>query len=568
MSLSYGAHQFKFGADIRGPMRNIYLDVPGLRGSFNFDGNRTGIGLADFLLGYPSQAQLTNLAVVDARFKMFSGFFQDDWKFTPKLTFNLGLRYDYATWPYEGADRLTNLDPATGLKFTPANSSFGRTLVKPDKNNFAPRLGLVYQLTPKTVVRAGYGRFYMLFERAGSEDQLALNLPYLVNNVATAVDNNNTANNIRLQTGFNLSLDPSAVNPINVRLRAVNPESVDSSIDQWNLGIQRLLPGNMVLTLDYVGTKGTHLSTLRNLNQPFFNANGTIRNALVSGKYTPVLPYPSLGPIEYRENGGNSHYHGGELTLEKRFSKGLSFRGTYTYSKSIDESQEHLAAGGTGSFTQNAYNRRERRGPSDFDIRHHLAVGYIYELPFGRGRSYLNEGALSHILGGWRISGTGGFRSGRPFTVRAGNNSTTLGGPRGGSDFTSAFADCLRDGTLSKSERTIDRWFDTTAYTAPTAPNPTKLDSAGNPVVEARLGSCGRNTLRGPSLTNFDFALARIFDYFGEGRSLELRWEMFNMFNTPQFGLPERNINSGAKGQITSLAGDPRLMQFALKFNF
>ena len=556
LSISSGAHQMKMGVDVRGPMRNIYLDVPGLRGSFNFDGNRTsnptpppgapatGIGLADFLLGYPSGAQLTNLAIVDARLKMYSGFFQDDWKVTPKLTLNLGVRYDYATWPYEGADRMTNLDPLTGLRFTPANSTVGRSLVKPDKNNIAPRLGIVYQLTPDTIVRLGYGRFYMLFERAGSEDQLALNLPFLVNNVVTAANNNSTANNIRLQTGFNLSLNPSAVNPTTVRLRAINPDSVNPSIDQWNFGIQRLLPGNMVLTLDYVGTKGTHLSTLRNLNQQTFNANNI---------GTGVIPYPALGPIEYRDSGGNSSYHGGEITLEKRFSRGLSFRGSYTYSKSIDEAQEHLAAGGTGSFTQNAYNLRERRGPSDFDIRHKFAGSYIYELPFGSGRSYLNDGALSHILGGWRISGTAGVRTGRPFTIRAGSNDNAIGGPRAGG-LISAWADCLRDGTLSKDERTIDRWFDTTAYAQPTPQN--------------RLGTCGRNTLRGPGLTNFDFALARTFQFFGEGRALELRWEMFNMFNTPQFGLPERNVNSGAFGRITTLSGDARVMQFALKFNF
>ena len=556
LSFTTGAHQMKMGVDVRGPMRNIYLDVPGLRGSFNFDGNRTsnptpppgapatGIGLADFLLGYPSGAQLTNLAIVDARLKMYSGFFQDDWKVTPKLTLNLGVRYDYATWPYEGADRMTNLDPLTGLRFTPANSTVGRSLVKPDKNNIAPRLGIVYQLTPDTIVRLGYGRFYMLFERAGSEDQLALNLPFLVNNVVTAANNNSTANNIRLQTGFNLSLNPSAVNPTTVRLRAINPDSVNPSIDQWNFGIQRLLPGNMVLTLDYVGTKGTHLSTLRNLNQQTFNANNI---------GTGVIPYPTLGPIEYRDSGGNSSYHGGEITLEKRFSRGLSFRGSYTYSKSIDEAQEHLAAGGTGSFTQNAYNLRERRGPSDFDIRHKFAGSYIYELPFGRGRSHLNDGALAHILGGWRISGTAGVRTGRPFTIRAGSNDNAIGGPRAGG-LISAWADCLRDGTLSKDERNIDRWFDITAYAQPTPQN--------------RLGSCGRNTLRGPGLTNFDFALARTFQFFGEGRGLELRWEMFNMFNTPQFGLPERNVNSGAFGRITTLSGDARVMQFALKFSF
>jgi hypothetical protein len=543
VSLSYGAHQLKFGGDVRGPMRNIYLDVPSLRGTLNFDGNRTGVGLADFLLGYPSGAQLSNPQVVDSRMKMFSGFLQDDWKATHRLTLNLGLRYDYATWPYEGRDRLTNLNPVTGQRFTPANSPFGRSLVKPDRNNFAPRVGLAYQLTPATVLRAGYGRFYMLFERAGSEDQLALNLPFLVQNNVTAANNNSTANNIRLRNGFNLSLDPASVDPRLVRLRAVNPESVDASMDQWNLGVQRLLPGNLVVTLDYVGTKGTHLSTLRNLNQQLFNA---------AGFGTGVIPYPNLGPIEYRDNGGNSNYHGGELTVEKRFSRGFSFRAAYTYSKSIDSAQEHLAQGGTGSFTQNAHDLRERRGPSDFDIRHRFTGSYIYELPFGKGRSYLKDGPLAHVLGGWRLSGVSNIRSGRPFTVSAGGNSTALGGPRGGG-LVSAFADCLRDGTLPSGQRNVDRWYDTTAYAAPTP---------------ARLGNCGRNTLRGPNLTNFDVQVARTFDYFGEGRDLEFRWEVFNMFNTPQFGLPERNISSSAAGRITTLAGDPRVMQFALKFNF
>ena len=543
VSLTYGPHQLKFGGDVRGPMRNIYLDVPSLRGTLNFDGNRTGVGLADFLLGYPSGAQLANPAVVDSRLKMFSGFLQDDWKVTPKLTFNLGLRYDYATWPYEGRDRLTNLDPLTGQLFTPANSPYGRSLIQPDKNNFAPRLGLAYQWNDETVLRAGYGRFYMLFERAGSEDQLALNLPNLVQNNVTAANNNSTANNIRLRTGFNLSLNPASVDPRLVRLRAINPEAVMPSIDQWNLGVQHRLYGNLVVTADYVGTKGTHLSVLRNLNQQLFNA---------AGVGTGVIPYPSLGPIEYRDNGGNSNYHGGELTVEKRFSRGFSFRTAYTYSKSIDYAQEHLAAGGTGSFTQNARDLRERRGPSDFDVRHRLVGSYIWELPFGKGRSYLHDGVLAHVVGGWRLSGLANVRSGRPFTVAANGNSTALGGARGGG-LVGAFADCLRDGSLSSDERSIDRWFDTTAYSVPTP---------------ARLGTCGRNTLRGPNLTNFDASLARTFNYFGEDRALEFRWEVFNVFNTPQFGLPDRNLSGTAAGRISSLAGDPRVMQFALKFNY
>jgi hypothetical protein len=370
---------------------------------------------------------------------------------------------------------------------------------------------------------------------------------------------------MRLATGFNLSLDPSAIlsdvtKVRNVRLRAVNPNSVEGTIDQWNLGIQRELGRNIVVTIDYVGTKGTHLSTLRNLNQPFFNANGTVLN--VNG--SPVVPYPDLGPIEFRENNGNSMYNGLEASVQKRFGRGLSFGAGYNFSKSIDESQEHLASGGTGSFTQNAKNvLGERRGPSDFDVRHSFGASMLYELPFGRGRAYLTEGPLSYILGGWRYSQLARLRSGRPFTIRAGGNDTTIGGPRGGG-LVSAFADCLRDGSLAgESSQNIDNWFDKTAYSVPTAPNPTK-----NNAVEARLGNCGRNNIRGPDYIDFDFGIGRTFDYFGENRKLEFRWEVFNMFNTPQFGLPERNASSSAFGRISTLSGDPRAMQFALKFVF
>jgi len=287
----------------------------------------------------------------------------------------------------------------------------------------------------------------------------------------------------------------------------------------------------------------------------------------VNGAFTPIVPYPDLGPIEFRENNANSMYHGMEVSVEKRYSSGLSFRTSYTYSKSIDEAMEHLAAGSTGSFTQNPDNvLGERRGPSDFDIRHRFVASYLYELPFGLGREYLTNGPLSYIFGGWRISALANLRSGRPFTLKAGSNNGTIGGPRGGG-LVGAFADCLKDGDLSgSSTQSIDRWFDATpgsSYAVPTAPNPTK-----NNAVEPRLGNCGRNTLRGPDYINFDFGLGRTFNYFGEGRKLELRWEMFNMFNTPQFGLPQSDISNSAAGRITTLSGDPRVMQFALKFVF
>jgi hypothetical protein len=192
LSLTKGPHQWKFGVDLHLPMRNIYLDIPGLRGSLGFDGRftgqpGTGIPWADFLLGYPQNAQLTNLHVTDGRLWMASFFVQDEWKLTRKLTVNYGFRYDYSTWPYEGANNFTNLDTTTGQIITPANSPYGKSLIQPDKNNFAPRLGFAYQVGDKWVVRSGYGRFYQLFERIGSEDALSLNLPWLVNNVVRLI---------------------------------------------------------------------------------------------------------------------------------------------------------------------------------------------------------------------------------------------------------------------------------------------------------------------------------------------------------------------------------------------
>jgi outer membrane receptor protein involved in Fe transport len=549
VSLIRGPHQLKFGADLRMPMRNIYVDIPAPRGDWTFDGNRTGIGLADFLLGYPSAAQLSNLRPVDLRLWMMSYFYQHDWKLNPRLTLNFGLRYDFATWPYEGGNRMTNVDPATGNRFTPANSPFGRSLVRSDKNNFAPRVGLAWQIGSRTVLRAGYGRFYMLFERAGSEDQMGLNLPWVVNNAVGAASVNETANNMRVRTGFNLSLDPAVIenDPARLRLvrqRAVNPDSVIPTVDKWSFGLQQRLPADLVLSLDYVGTKGTHLSVLRNLNQQRFNPDG-------SPGGLATVRFPALGAVEYRENSVNSHYHGLDASLDKRFSRGVAFGLAYTFSKSIDYAMEHLFSGGSSSFMQNAHNLKEQRGRSDFDYRHRLVLHYNYEPPLGKGGSYLTQGPGAWLLGNWRISGITVLRSGRPFTIFYGANNGRVGVPGG---LANALADRLRDGNLPADQRKPDRWFDQAAFAPPPEPRV--------------LGNCGRNILDGPGAVNFDFALARTFPYFGEGRSLEFRWEVFNAFNTPQFGLPDNNRASGAFGTISRLAGDARLMQFALKFYY
>jgi len=278
------------------------------------------------------------------------------------------------------------------------------------------------------------------------------------------------------------------------------------------------------------------------LNQQYFDAGGFP---------TGVIPYANLGAIEFRDNVGNSTYHGLELSAQKRFSHDFSLTAAYTWSHSIDQVQEHLISGsGSNSFLQNEHDLREQRGNSDFDFRQRLSFSYLYELPFGPGKHLVQQGPVSHILRGWRASGIAAFHKGRPFTIFSSNNNSIVQ-VRGG--LTNALADCLGGGTLPSDQRTVDKWFDTSRFATPSG----------------RLGTCGRNQdLRGPGMSDVDFALSRIFSYFGEGRSLEFRWETFNLLNTAYFGLPTNNVNSGSFGKITSLAGDPRVMQFALRFAF
>ncbi|MGH9839458.1 MAG: TonB-dependent receptor domain-containing protein [Blastocatellia bacterium] len=538
MSLTAGQHQLRFGSDLRAPLRNIYLDIPAMRGEMSFNGQFTGNGFGDFLLGYVQGAQTSVFGEVDQRLWMWSGFVQDDWKVAPKLTLNLGLRYDFATWPYEGRNRAANLDLATGQQiFAKDGSIESRTLIKTDKNNFAPRIGIAWSVNDKTVIRTGYGRFYQLFERFGSEDQLGLNPPFLLN--AQESTTSRTTPIFFLKDGFPAKYrDPANIDLRRIRLRSVNPDAVMPEADQWNFGVQRLLPLEMVLTLDYIGTKGTHLSIIRNPNflpgRPSANAQNRI--------------FPNLGDVQLRENAANSIYNGLNATLEKRFSRGLSFRMAHTWSKAIDVAGQPLNSGGSASV-QDSLNFLALRGLSDYDYRHRFVTAFVYELPFGRGRNSLNDGVAAWVLGGWRVSGIFTHRTGRPYSVTAGENGGFVGSSA------APQANRIADGRLD--DRSIDRWFDIDAFVAPRT-----ADGL------ATFGNAGRGILIGPTLTNFDFSIARNFN-FTERARMEFRWETFNLANTPQFGLPASNISArGNAGRITTLAGDPRVMQFALKLVF
>ena len=242
-----GTHAVKAGADLIMPMQNQFMDVPATRGSLRFRNSFTGNPMADYLLGYVSDLQLSNVWVVEQRHQAQMFFIQDDWKVNSRLSLNLGLRYDFMTPALEANNAQTNFIPSgTGsLVFATDGSLADRGLVKPDRNNFAPRVGVVYKLDDKTVLRGGWGMFYNLFDRVGSEDQLALNLPGLVNKTITQTSGSPV---FFLGQGFPAgflnapNLDPAAGQLKAVRLRAVGQNDPNTMTNQASAGVQRELP--------------------------------------------------------------------------------------------------------------------------------------------------------------------------------------------------------------------------------------------------------------------------------------------------------------------------------------
>jgi hypothetical protein len=529
-SLSWvrGTHAVKAGLDLIMPMQNQFMDVPATRGSLRFRNAFTGNPMADYLLGYVADLQLSNVFVVEQRHQAQMYFVQDDWKVNPRLSVNLGLRYDFMTPALEASNAQTNFIPSgTGsLVFAKDGSLADRGLVNPDRNNFAPRAGVVYKLDDKTVLRGGWGIFYNLFDRVGSEDQLALNLPGLVNKTITKTSGSPV---FLLNQGFPSgflnapNLDPAAGQLTAVRLRAVSQDDPNTMTQQASVGMQREFPGSMVLSADFVYSRGSNLATLVNLNQPLPNAAGN--NAL------GVLPYPNFGFIEWRADNGRSDYKGIDLGLEKRFVRGYAFGLAYTVGKSQDNSSEQLTTQGSNAFPQNARDFESWFGPSDYDVRHRFSANFVWALP-----------GTNIVARDWTVSGIYTAHTGHPFTVnQSGNNvgTSATGLPNVTGDTT--------------GPQTVDQWFNTAAFQA---------------VTSGTFGNELRNRLTGPGFQNFDMTIQRQI-HLGGRTAATLRWDIFNVFNTVNFGLPNRDITSAATfGTISSLASDPRTMQIAVRLTF
>ncbi len=555
-SLTRGAHFIKFGGEFLHVQTRIN-DLNATIGRMNFENRFTNRAMGDLLLGLPSQLALTSYTVMDQGQDMRFFFVQDDYRLSPNLTANVGLRYEYANPPVEKDNQFSNFDPIAGtMVFAKDGSTYERALIHPDRNNFAPRIGFAYTPWSKAVVRGGYGIFYNHTVRQGREGLLGFNPPYLVDNLlqtgvtgAAAVA---SAAPFRLVEGYPSGLlDPNSLAPTVAR-RAQDPNQRTPYIQQYNFGVQYELMSDVVLDVAYVGNKGTKLNGFRNLNQRAVITNPD------GSQSAGARPYPAFGDIQWMENRVSSTYNSLQARLEKRFSHGLSGMVSYTLGQALTGAVDHISTSGggagfdTGVFRepQDAYNLRAERGPAEFDVRHRLVVNYIWEMPFGRDRRYGKDWSrgLDFVLGGWQLTGIHVVQTGLALTATLGGSTVlNLGGER------RARPNLVGNPELPEDQRTVARWFNTDAF------------AAFSPAPQA-FGNAGIGIMRGPGMANFDFTLAKNFRVT-DRRSFQFRTEFFNAFNHANFGPPNIMRDSSGFGQILT-AANARIIQFGLKFYF
>jgi len=550
ISWSRGKHNWRFGGDYRRILQS-FRSAKNAEGSFVFTGFATsqaasgtgtpvadtGYDFSDFLLGLPQQSALqSGTNSYNFRANSFDVFAQDDFRFRPSLSFNLGLRYEY-NGPYtEARNQIANLDVASSFAGAASvlpgqtgvfNGAYPGSLIRPDRNNFAPRIGIAWKPMKQTVVRAGYGINYNLAQYGTIIQNFAFQPPFAV----TSTNISSPANVLTLQNGF-----PAATAAVTNNF-AVDPNYRLGYVQVWNLDIQRQLPASVVMNLDYNGSKGTRLDVER------------------------AIVITGVQPFTYESSAGNSVFHSGSIRVRKRLAHGISVSGTYAYSKSIDDASS--IGGGGAVVAQNPFDIAADRGLSSFDQRHKCSGNWIYELPFGENHRYAQRGALSHILSGWQWSGNFTIGSGQYFTPRVLGNSLDIS--RGVSGSLRANA---TGAPITLSNPTTLQWFNTAAFCSPASSGgstPGSGSTCANPGGSA-FGDAGRNIIEGPGQITFDMNLSKTIT-IKESRALELRIQAANVFNTVHFTAINAIVNSLTYGEVTS-AGNMRRVTMLARFRF
>jgi hypothetical protein len=559
-----GKHTFKMGGthdNFRGMQDNYGVNQIYFNSKATSDPQNqaaTGYDMASYLLGLPGSAgRNLGTTVIYGRWGLYQFYVQDDIRLTRKLTVNLGLRYEWDQLLRDRDNRLSQFDVNSGQfvwagtnPVTGAPPNVRRTLQDPDMNNFAPRLGIAYQLNPKTTLRLGYGIFYAtnnLWEQQGPRGQW----PYAIGEAFS--DQNWPFPNRPIETFFSANTDvtPGYVPGAGFSLNRMNRSSYTQ---QYNLGVQRQLAHELMLEVDYIGTKGTKMPL-------WFSQNLAPAGP---GPVDPRRPWPQYSAFSYSTNVSSTIYHALQVRLEKRFSNGVQFLGSYAWSHYIDTTGSAVLA---GVQPQNPYDWNPERASGALDRRHTLTMSYVYQLPFGRGKRYLSSpsGIVNQLIGGWELSGITRFSSGSPYTVglSVDNANTGTGGQRPN----------LVGG--------VPLFVSTTD----------KRVSGLNPLAFAlpdqyTFGNLGRNTFSAPGFSNWDLGLFKNFPLQGEKRMLQFRAEFFNAFNNVSMGGPDGTwtapvVDSTGThyagqpgsgnpnfGQVFGTQSTARVIQVALKFIF
>ncbi|MDP9268966.1 MAG: TonB-dependent receptor [Acidobacteriota bacterium] len=541
-SFSYlrGKHNLRWGGGYSRILTELRANT-NPRGAFIFTGLATantfggtpapgtGYDLADFLLGDAQQTSI-QYSVNSYAFagNSYNLFVQDDWRVRPNLTLNLGLRYEYTSPLSESSGRIVNLDVAPGFTAVapvepgqagPFTGIFPQTLVEPDRNNFAPRIGVAWKIGKSTVIRSGYSVQYNNAQYAQMVQQLAFQPPFSFTQTNIAP----TPGSLTLTDGFP---PPTAT--------VTNNYAVDKNyrlgyVQIWNANVQRELPGGLQLDVDYTGTKGTHLDLL------------TAPNRGPAG-----LLIPGVQAFLFETSAANSIVHAGTVRLRRRLRNGVSFGLNYTYSKAIDDASS-IGGVGTPVVAQDPLDIAAERGLSSFDQRHRFTASYIWELPFGTDKTWLrNGGVAATLLGDWTLSGGATVGSGLPWTVRVlGNFGDVARGTNG-----TLRADYL-GGPLGVNDPTVLEWFNTAAFAVP---------------APGTFGDSTRNMLTGPGTIAFDMSLGKTFA-MKEGKTFDFRITANNVFNHPNDTTIDTIVNSPTFGQVIGI-GSMRKAQLQARFNF
>lgn len=539
---SKGSQSLKFGVQEYWLQTN-FLSSQRSSGIFNFNGQYTKNALADFLLGAAYTESLSNYSYLALRTPWTNLFVQDDWRVTPSLTLNIGLRYELNPPPVQKNNTISNFDMDTNPShpvLVPAGSEgdsiADRALQNVNYKQWAPRLGVAYSLNSKTVIRAGAGIFYSNLITEGGMQSMEINPP---NNVRVSfTTNKNLPPTLLLQNGF-ASDALSLSNASNVELVSYDRKGVTPADYQWNLNIQRQLPGGILLEVGYYGNKLNHMWRQIDGNpappEPGnINSNRRFTSTVVPQTGDAI----TLADVVRIQKDGWSAYNAFQAKVEKRYTNGLTFIASYAWSKTI-------ALGDTAGV-QNQLDWMADKAVSSLDMRQHFVGSAVYQLPFGRGRAFGGswKGVTQAVLGGWSFAPILTVSTGMPLNV-------TVNGSPSNTGATSSVDRPNVVGNWRLANPTVAEWFNTSAFV------PNALYTYGN---------AGRNILRAPGLVNLDLALHKSFRVT-ERVSAQFRFEAFNATNTPALGAPNTVLGNPLFGQITS-AGAARDLQLAVKVAF